>query len=59
VIESGYTAAEILRLLASVAAGSATGLDSAVEFKSLDGTKNRIESTISGNDRTTTSLDVT
>jgi len=59
VIESGYTAAEILRLLASVAAGSATGLDAGAAFKSLDGTKDRIQSTITGSNRTTTALDVT
>lgn len=59
VIESGYTAAEILRLLASVAAGSATGLDADAAFKSLDGTKDRIQSIIAGNNRTTTALDVT
>jgi hypothetical protein len=57
IIESGYTAAEILKILASVAAGSATGMDGAAVFKSLDGTKDRVESTISGADRTTTAID--
>jgi hypothetical protein len=58
VIDSGYTAAEIMRLLASVAAGSATGLDGTAVFKSLDGTKDRIESSITGAARTTNALDV-
>ena len=53
VIESGYTAAEILRLLAAVAQGDATGLEGASPvFKSIDGTKDRITATYSGGTRT-------
>lgn len=58
VIESGYTAAEILRLLAAHAAGAATGLDgSTIAFKSLDGTKDRISGTITGGAREIDALD--
>lgn len=57
VIESGYTAAEILRIITAVSAGSADGLDGVAVFKSIDGTKNRVQSTIFGNTRTTTDLD--
>jgi hypothetical protein len=57
VIESGYTAAEILRLLAAYAAGSATGLNGSASFIGLDGTTTRIEGTISGATRTITGLD--
>lgn len=43
VIESGYTAAEILRLLAAVAASKASGGDtSTVAFRDLADTKNRV-----------------
>lgn len=58
VIESGYTAAEILRLLAAVAAGSATGLESGSQaFTGLDGTTERVTGTYSGGTRTITGLD--
>jgi hypothetical protein len=57
VIESGYTAADILRLLAAYAAGSATGLNSNASFTGLDGSTVRIEGTISGATRTITALD--
>lgn len=47
VIESGYTAAEILRLLASVAAAkSSGGGTAAITFRDLGDTKNRIAATI-------------
>lgn len=60
VIESGYTAAQILKLLAAVAQGDATGLDgSTVVFKSLDGNTDRITATQDGTDRTITNRDVT
>lgn len=60
VIESGYTAAEILRLLAAVAQGDASGLEGAAPaFKSIDGSKNRIEATYSEGSRTVTNRDVT
>lgn len=53
VIESGYTAAEILRLIAAATQGSATGLEGAAPaFKSIDGTKDRITATYSNGTRT-------
>lgn len=60
VIESGYTAAEILKLLAAVAQGSATGLESGSPvFKSIDGTKDRVTATYTSGTRTVTDRDVT
>lgn len=47
VIESGLTAAEILRLIASAMAGTVSGAGSGTEtFKGLDGTTDRIVSTV-------------
>lgn len=58
VIESGYTAAEILRLLAAVAQGDASGLESgAPVFKSIDGATDRVTATYSGGTRTVTGRD--
>jgi len=58
VIEAGYTAAEILRILAAHAAGSATGLEGAnPQFTGLDGTTVRIDGTYSSGTRTIDSLD--
>lgn len=60
VIESGLTAAEVLRIIAAFAAGDATGLEgSSPVFKSLDGLKDRITATYSGGTRTVTDLDGT
>lgn len=60
VIESGLTAAEVLRLIASALAGDATGLESGVPvFKSLDGTKDRITATYASGTRTVSALDGT
>lgn len=60
VIESGYTAADILRILAAVAAGNATGLDgSDIIFRDINDTKDRITATISGGTRTATDIDAT
>ena len=58
VIESGFTAAQILRLLAAHAAGSAANLEgSNPSFTGLDGTTTRIQATYSGGTRTINSLD--
>ena len=60
VIESGYTAAEILRLIAAAVQGDATGLESgSPTFKGLDGTTDRIEATYTSGTRTVTSRDAT
>lgn len=56
-IEAGYTAEEILRILAAFAAGSATGLEgSDPQFTGIDGTTLRIDGTYSGGTRTIDSL---
>jgi len=58
VIESGYTAAEILRLLAAVAQGDASGLEGASPvFKSIDGTTDRVTATYADGSRTITGRD--
>jgi hypothetical protein len=64
VIESGYTAAEVLRILMAVASGRTDitdlgGGSATVKFKSIDGTKDRIEATMTGSERTTVSIDET
>lgn len=58
VIEAGYTAAEILRILAAHAAGAATGLEGAnPQFIGLDGTTVRIDGTYSAGTRGIDALD--
>jgi hypothetical protein len=58
VIESGYTAAEILRLLAAVAQGNATGLeDGSPVFKGIDGTTDRVTATYADGTRVIVSRD--
>lgn len=57
VIESGYTAAQIMRLLAAVAAGNATGLNGSPAFKGLDGTTTRVAGTVAAGTRTVTTVD--
>jgi hypothetical protein len=58
VIEAGYTAAEILRILAAHAAGAATGLEgSNPQFTGLDGSTVRIDGTYSSGTRTIDALD--
>ena len=58
VLESGLSAQAILRLLAAVAVGDASGLDgSPLAFRSLDGTKTRVEGTLTGGTRTVTKRD--
>lgn len=57
-LEGTYTAADLLRLIASMAASDAEGLEGANPvFKSLDGTKDRIVATQTGGDRTIISRD--
>ena len=59
VIESGYTAAQILQLIAAAVQGDATGLESgSPTFKGLDGTTDRIEATYTSGTRTVTSRNV-
>lgn len=58
VIESGYSAAQILRLIAAAVQGNATGLeDGTPTFKGLNGTTDRITATYSSGTRTVTGRD--
>lgn len=60
VIESGFTAAEILRLIAAVIQGDATGLESgAPVFKGIDGTTDRVTGVYAGGTRVITDRDAT
>jgi hypothetical protein len=57
-IEGGLSLRDVLRIVLSVTAGDATGLEGAtMVFKSLDGTKDRVEATYSAGDRTVTARD--
>lgn len=56
-IEGGLSLAEVLRLLLAVAAGDATGLDGTPAFKSVDGSKTRVEGTRLGGTRNITIKD--
>lgn len=58
VIEAGFTAAEILRILAAHAAGAATGLEGAnPQFTGIDGTTLRIDGTYAAGTRGIDALD--
>lgn len=58
VIESGFTAAQILRILAAHAAGAATGLESGnPQFIGLDGSTVRIDGTYAAGTRSIDALD--
>jgi hypothetical protein len=60
IIDAGYTADEILKLLAAHAAGDADGLEGATTtFESLDGSKTRITGSVAAGTRTITARDVT
>ncbi len=58
-VEGGVTLKEALRLMLAYIAGDATGLDGNPAFRSLDGSKERIAGTISGGNRTVTTVDPT
>lgn len=58
VIEAGFTAEQILRIVAAHAAGAATGLEGAApQFTGLDGVTVRIDGAYSGGTRTINTLD--
>lgn len=60
IVEAGFTAEQILRIIAAHAAGAATGLEGAnPQFKGLDGTTVRIDGAYSAGTRTIDSLDGT
>lgn len=58
VIEAGFTAEQVLRILAAVNAGSASGLESgSPSFTGIDGSTERVAGTYSGGTRTIDTLD--
>lgn len=58
VIEAGFTAEQVLRILAAVNAGSATGLESgAPSFTGIDGSTERVAGTYSSGTRVIDTLD--
>lgn len=58
IVEAGFSAEQILRLLAAHAAGAATGLEGAdMRYKGLDGTTTRIDGNYVAGTRTIDSLD--
>ena len=57
VIESGYTAKEILRLLASVNMGKSTVSGNTVKFRDINDTKDRVDATVSAGVRSNVTLD--
>ncbi len=60
VIEAGFTAEQLFRLIVAENIGSATGLESGSPvFKSIDGTRDRITATYDRGSRTITSRDAT
>ena len=64
VIESGYSAEQIMRVLTSVAAGKSDivaggGGSATVTFRDLADTKNRVAAGMTGSERTTITLNVT
>lgn len=59
-MESGMSAADLLRLIASFIAGDGFGLESSTpSFKSLDGSKTRLQATYADGVRTMTTVDGT
>ena len=61
VLDAGYTAESIMRILASVAAGKTdidtSGANPVITFRDLDDTKDRVTATMSGSERATVTLD--
>lgn len=58
-IEGTYTLRQVLRIIAAVVAGNATGLEGASPvFRDLDNTKDRLEATYAAGTRTVTARDV-
>ncbi len=63
VLEAGYTAEELLRLLSAVAAGKTdidtSGPDPVVTFRDLNDTKDRVTATMNGSERASVTKDLT
>jgi hypothetical protein len=58
-VEGSLTFVQAMRAILAMAANNATGLDGPTAvFKSRDGSKNRIEATLSGGNRTVSTLDL-
>lgn len=58
VIEGSYTAAEVLRLLASVAAGKSTVTGNQVIFRDINDSIDRVDATVVSGERTNVNLDL-
>ena len=57
-IEGGLTLRDVMRIVLAVTAGDATGLEgSSMAFKSVDGTKDRVEATYASGNRIVTTRD--
>lgn len=59
VIEAGFSAEELLRIIAAVQAGDAADMSTNPTFTGLDGTTTRVAGTVSGGTRTVTTVDGT
>jgi len=60
VIEAGYSASDVLRLIAAVLLGNASGLEGGAQaFTGLDGSTERVSGTYADGERTITGLDPT
>ncbi|CAB4139862.1 hypothetical protein UFOVP353_61 [uncultured Caudovirales phage] len=57
VIESGLTAAEVMRIILSVQAGKSDVSGTTVTFRDVGDTKNRVTASMTGSERTTITLD--
>ena len=58
VLEGGYTAGELLRVLAAVAAGKTDITGTTVTFRDVNDTTDRVVASMTGSERTTVTLDV-
>jgi hypothetical protein len=60
VIDGGYTLRQVMRIMLSVLAGDASGLEGASPtFRDIGDTKDRVIATYSSGTRTVTTIDVT
>lgn len=57
VIESGLTAAEVMRIILAVNAGRTSVAGSSIKFKSQDGLTDRVSATMAGKERTTVTVE--
>ncbi len=60
ILEEGYSAAELVRLITAMVAGDATGLEGSTQaFKALNGTTTRVTGTVASGDRNSTIVTLT